>query len=153
MKTRIAIVLLVFLCGLFPEVCSGTEVEVFGFYSYKSKDFSLEFLIGPKGVTGVRINSKEYPGTFSYDNRGVFGSSALFQIEFRESKTKVKFLDLLVLQMRGQVKHVSCFFADVEIPDPESDYFVARFMRTFEMKFIPLDNYERSLKAGSSPKI
>jgi hypothetical protein len=135
---------------LFAADLGATHEEfLWGHYSHRSKNLSISFLWNINGISGMKINSRAYADTeVTYD---FFGDPGSYVIRVSVSERNLMVIRLALLRMRDKVLLVSGYFADLESPDPESDFFKVKFMKTIEMKFKPLSEVEKE-QMDKAPK-
>ena len=142
---RFSQVPLLALCLLVTTQLGSVQIEhTWGFYRHQSPGFSIEFLLDGRGVSRVKVNSKDYPGKPKLNVYGAFGGSTYFYgIVLKRGKLRVEFVDLLVLFDRRGVHMASGYYADLRIEDSLEHLLIPRTLKAIEMKFTPLDEYKK----------
>ena len=96
------IVLLSLLVFSASSLSASEEEFLWGFYQSKNKEFPLQFLIDRNGVSNVKVNSAEYPGTFRLTEHGIFGNTAFYQIDLKVAPERVEYICLLIFAFYTQ---------------------------------------------------
>jgi hypothetical protein len=123
-----------------PLPASATHPEsIWGDYSYKSRELSIQFTLGGKGASQLRINSKDCPGVIDYIEHLVDGNTIFFEVKCIE-KTKVRSISIVVLLVDTRVRMASGVYADFEYPNLPSEETKLLVAKAIEMKFIPRRN-------------
>jgi hypothetical protein len=135
---------LLVLCLLVTTQLGSIEIEhTWGFYRHQSQGFSIEFLLDGRGVSRVKVNSKDYPGKFKLAEERYFGKTAFYRIYFKHGRPGAEFVDLLVLFDRRGVHMASGYYADLEFPDSHDGSYIPQTLKAIEMKVTPLDEYKK----------
>lgn len=121
----------------------ATEPEIYhGFYSYRSDDTSIQFLLSDCGISKVRINSREGLGPFIYSDLGQFGNTALIEIKLNSKASHVIDIKLLIILNRFKVELVTGYYAELQYPGRVKETsFVVTQLKPITMNFVPLADY------------
>jgi hypothetical protein len=125
----------------------------YGFYSFKSKDFSIEFLLDEQGISNLRLDSKGSMSGFRYNDLGQFGNTALLEISSEEDETRVVEIKLLILLNDNKVELVTGYYAVIDRSQlRQMRTFGVKDLKAITMRFVPLEKYEKRKSAAPGNK-